>query len=70
MIGTESVLVISVIDSHFDGDGCVDEADDSGRNSDEVRVSSIGRTREPGIEELAGGHQRKHRQADIWARVP
>lgn len=42
VIGSETVLVIAVVDGDLDGDTGVDEADDGGWDPDEVGVASIG----------------------------
>ncbi len=48
MVCTETVLVVAIVDGNLDGDGCVYQANDSGRDSDEVGVSSVSGTSEPG----------------------
>jgi hypothetical protein len=42
VVGAEAVLVVAVVDSDFDGDGGVDEADDGGGDADEVCVAAVG----------------------------
>lgn len=43
VVGAKAVLVVAVVDGDLDGDTGVDEANDGGGNSDEVRVSAIRR---------------------------
>jgi hypothetical protein len=42
VVGAQTVLVIAVVDGDFDGDGCVDQTDDRGGDSDEVCVAAVG----------------------------
>lgn len=44
VVGTESVLQLSVVESDLDRDGSIDETDQSGGDSDEVGSSSVRRT--------------------------
>jgi hypothetical protein len=48
MVGTETVLVVAVVDADLDGDGSIDQADDGGRNADEVGVAAVGGTGKSG----------------------
>lgn len=41
VVGAQTVLVVAVVDSDLDGDGCVDQADDRGGDSDEVCVAAV-----------------------------
>jgi hypothetical protein len=41
VVCTEAVLVVAIVHGDLDGDGCVDEADDSGRNADEVGIATV-----------------------------
>ena len=41
MVGTETVLELAVVDANLNGDSSIDEADDGGRDSDEVGVSPV-----------------------------
>lgn len=49
MVGSETVLVVAIVDGNLDGDGGVDEADDGGGDADEVGVAAVGRTCKPGV---------------------
>lgn len=49
VVCTEAVLVVGVIDADLDRDGSVDQANDGGRNTDEVGVAAVGSTCESGI---------------------
>jgi hypothetical protein len=48
MVGSETVLVVAVVDGNLDGDGGINEADDGGGDADEVGVAAVGRTCKPG----------------------
>ena len=41
VIGSETILVVAVIDGHFDGYGRVNQTNHSGRNANEVGVPAI-----------------------------
>jgi hypothetical protein len=47
VVGTESILVVAVVDSDFDTDAGVDEPDYSRWDTDVVGVAPIGRTGKP-----------------------
>ncbi len=47
MVGTETVLVISMVEGDFDSDGCVDQSNECCRDSNKICTSSICRTGEP-----------------------
>jgi hypothetical protein len=42
VVGTESVLVVAVVNGHFNADAGVDEADHGRWNTDVVGVATIG----------------------------
>lgn len=42
VVGTETVLVVAVVDTDLDGDGSVNQANDGGGNADEVGVAAVG----------------------------
>jgi hypothetical protein len=44
VVGAQTVLVIAVVDGDLDGDGCVDQSDDRGRDPDEVCVAAVSGT--------------------------
>lgn len=46
MVGTESVLVVAIVDSNLDRNGRIDETNDCRGNADIIGVSAIGGTRE------------------------
>lgn len=46
VVGTQTVLVLAVVDGDLDGDGGIDETDDGGRDTDEVGVAAVGGTSE------------------------
>lgn len=50
MVSTQSVLELLVVESNLDGNGGVDQTDQSGRNSDEVGCSSVRSTSVTGTE--------------------
>jgi len=41
MVGSQAVLVLAIIDGHFDGHGRINESNDSSRDTDVVCVSAI-----------------------------
>jgi len=41
VVGTETVLVVAVVDTDLDRDGCVNQADNGGGNADEVGVAAV-----------------------------
>ena len=41
VVGTETVLVVAVVDTDLDGDGSVNQANDGGGNADEVGVAAV-----------------------------
>lgn len=41
MVCPQSVLVVAVVDSDFDGNRSIDKSNDGGGNSNEVRVSFV-----------------------------
>lgn len=41
VVGPESVLVISIVDCNFNGNGGIDQSNDGGWDSNEVAVSSV-----------------------------
>lgn len=52
VVGTQSVLVVAVVDGDLDRDRCINQTDDRGGNADVVGVSSVGRTGESGTRML------------------
>ncbi len=46
MIGTQTVFVVAIVDRDLDRHRCVYQANDSGRDADEVGVSSVSGTSE------------------------
>lgn len=44
VVGTETVLVVAIVDTNLDGNRGIDESDDSGRNTNKVCVPSVGST--------------------------
>lgn len=46
VVGTQTVLVVAVVDGDLDGDGSVNETNDGGRNTNVVGVSAVGGTSE------------------------
>ena len=44
VVGAQTVLVVAVVDGDLDGDGCVDQSDDRGGDSDEVCVAAVSGT--------------------------
>ena len=46
VIGTESILIVAIVDCYLDRHRSVYQANDSGRDSDEVGVPAIGGTSE------------------------
>lgn len=44
VIGAQAILVISIIDTDLDRNRCINQTDNSGGNTNEVTVSSIGGT--------------------------
>lgn len=42
VVGTETILVVAVVDADLDRDGGVNEANDGGGDTDEVGVSAVG----------------------------
>lgn len=46
MVSTQAVLIVAIVDSHFDRHRCVNQTNDSGRNSDEVCVPAVSGTSE------------------------
>lgn len=46
MIGTKSILIVAIVDNHFDRHRCVYQTNDSDRNSDEVGVPAVSGTSE------------------------
>lgn len=65
MVGAQSVLVVTIVDSNLDGDGCIDQTNDSGWYADEVCVASICSTGESILNRLAVAHQWLHHQEEI-----
>lgn len=47
MVSTQSVLVIAIVDGNFNRHRCVDQANNSRWDSDEVRVASVRSTCKP-----------------------
>jgi hypothetical protein len=43
MVGAKTVLVVAIVDRDFDGNRGVNQANNGGRNPDEVRVSAVRR---------------------------
>lgn len=41
VVGTEAVLVVAIVDTDFDGDRGVDQANDGSGNADEVGVATV-----------------------------
>ncbi len=41
VVGAQTVLVVSVVDSDLDGDGGIDQADDRGGDPDEICVAAV-----------------------------
>ena len=48
VVGTETILVVAVVDGDLDGDGSVNETNDGGWNTDVVGVAAVGSTGESG----------------------
>ena len=46
VVGTKTVLVVVVVDANLDGDGSINQTNDSGGHTDEVGVSAVSRTSE------------------------
>jgi len=46
VVGSETVLVVAVVDGDLDRDGGVNQTDDGGRDTDEVGVAAVGGTGE------------------------
>lgn len=44
VVGSQTILIIAVVDGDLDGDGSVDEADDGGGDADVVGVAAVGGT--------------------------
>jgi hypothetical protein len=44
VVGAQTVLVVAVVDGDLDGDGCIDQTDDRGGDTDVVRVAAVGST--------------------------
>lgn len=44
VVGTQSILVVAVVNGNLDADAGVDETDDSGGNADEVSAPAVGST--------------------------
>jgi hypothetical protein len=44
VVCAETVLVVGVVDADLDRDGCIDQANDGGGNTDEVGVAAVGGT--------------------------
>lgn len=49
MVSAKTVLVVAVVDSHFDADTSVNQTNDCSGHSDEVGVASVGSTSESGV---------------------
>jgi hypothetical protein len=41
VVGAQTVLVVAVVDGDLDGDGCIDQPDDRGRDADEICVAAV-----------------------------
>lgn len=48
MVCTKSVLIIAIVNSNLYRDRCIDESNDSRRDSNEVRISLVRSTSESG----------------------
>jgi hypothetical protein len=48
VVGTETVLVVAVVDTDLDRDGSVNQTNDGGGNADEVGVAAVGSARKSG----------------------
>lgn len=44
MVSSQTVLVVAVVDGNLDRDRCINQTNDSGRDSDVVGVASVGST--------------------------
>ena len=41
VVGAQTVLVVAIVDGDLNGDGCIDQADDRGGDTDEVCVAAV-----------------------------
>lgn len=48
VVSSEAVLVVAVVDGDLDGDGCINETNDGGWNTDVVGVAAVSSTCETG----------------------